>query len=148
MSIDERMSKIVQRRFGYTDEEMTIFKENPRNAEVLAKGTEIKDTTFVLEFVEAHGCNSRHKVGEKFYIDGAGNLLVDRCSKNICIQALGAAATLIFAAQELIYAGIDPNEMRFKRAGCIDVGLACGGWGRVVVELRAEEEKEVEKIGS
>jgi hypothetical protein len=29
--------------------------------------------------------------------------------------------------------------MRFKRAGCIDVGLACGGWGRVVLELRVDE---------
>ena len=142
MSIDERMWKVVQRRFGYSDEEMRIFKENPRNAEVLVKGAELKDTVFVLEVVESHGCNSRHKVGEKFYVDGAGNLLIDRCSKNICIQALGAAATLIFTAQELIYAGVDANTMSFNRTGCMDVGIKCGGWGRVVLELRAETKTE------
>ena len=26
-----------------------------------------------------------------------------------------------------------------EQAGCIDVGLQCGGWGKVVVELRVEE---------
>jgi len=30
---------------------------------------------------------------------------------------MGAMPVLISAAQELFYAGIDPNEMRFKRVG-------------------------------
>jgi hypothetical protein len=55
---------------------------------------------------------------------------------------LSAASTLIFAANELLYAGVDPNEMRFNRAGCTDVGLKCGGWGRVVVELGVEDREQ------
>jgi len=74
-------------------------------------------------------------VGDRFYFDGAGNLLTKRCPKKVCIYALNAAAGLIFASNELVYAGVDPNEMRFKRAGCFDVGVRCGGWGRVVFEL-------------
>ena len=35
----------------------------------------------------------------------------------------------------------DPNEMLFKRAGCFDVGLQCGGWGRVVMEIGVEDRK-------
>jgi hypothetical protein len=36
-----------------------------------------------------------------------------------------------------LHAGTDPNEMRFKRAACTaDVGLECGGWGRVIMEIR------------
>jgi hypothetical protein len=46
---------------------------------------------------------------------------------------------MVFAANEMLYAGVDPNEMRFRRAGCFDVGLQCGGWGRVVLELRVED---------
>ena len=42
-----------------------------------------------------------------------------------CIFALSSLDKLIFVANELLYAGIDPNEMRFKRAGCFDVGLKC-----------------------
>jgi hypothetical protein len=81
-------------------------------------------------------------VGDRLYFDGAGNLLTERCPKRVCVHVLSAAATLIFAANELLYAGVDPNEMRFKRAGCIDVGLQCGGWGKVVVEIRIEDREE------
>ncbi|MEE9400694.1 MAG: hypothetical protein V3V32_01600 [Dehalococcoidia bacterium] len=47
----------------------------------------------------------------------------------------------IFASNELFYAGVDPNEMRFKRAGCFDVGVRCGGWGNIVMEIRVEDRK-------
>jgi hypothetical protein len=39
---------------------------------------------------------------------------------------------------ENILNGRDPNEVMFTRTGCYDVGPACGGWGRVIVEMRAE----------
>lgn len=67
--------------------------------------------------------------------------MTELCPKKICVHALSAAATLIFAAHELFYAGVDPNEMRFKRADCLDVGLQCGGWGRVVMEIRVKDRK-------
>jgi hypothetical protein len=38
-----------------------------------------------------------------------------------------------------MYAGVDPNKMVFKRCGCTDVGVQCGGWGRIVMEARVEE---------
>lgn len=44
----------------------------------------------------------------------------------------------VFTAGELICANVDPNEMRFKRAACFDVGVECGGWGRIVMEIRVE----------
>jgi uncharacterized repeat protein (TIGR04076 family) len=141
MNIDDRMWTIIQKRLGYTDEELNMFKANPRNADVLSRQSDLMNMIISIEVVEAHGCNSRHKVGEKFYFDGAGNLLVKQCQKNICVHALSAAATLIFAANELAYAGIDPNAMRFKRTNCVDVGLKCGGWGRIVVELHVEEKQ-------
>jgi hypothetical protein len=31
--------------------------------------------------------------------------------------------------------------MRFKRAACFDVGLECGGWGRIVMEISVEDRK-------
>lgn len=137
--MDERVWKLAQRCLGYTDEELATFRENPRNEDVLSKGGLLMNTMIVADVVESHGCNSRHKVGDRFYFDGAGNLLTDLCPKKVCVHVLSAAATLIFAANELLYAGVDPNDMRFKRAGCIDVGLQCGGWGRIVVEISVEE---------
>ncbi len=31
------------------------------------------------------------------------------------------------------------DKMKFRRAACIDVGVQCGGWGRVVFELSVQE---------
>ena len=139
MAIDERVWKLMQKRLGYSNEEMALFKTDPRNADVLSKGADLMNKLIVLEVVESHGCNSRHHVGDRFYFDGAGNLLTDRCPKKVCGYSLNAALMMVFAANELIYAGVDPNEIRFKRAGCFDVGIECGGWGRIVLELRVED---------
>ena len=133
--------QVMKGHLGYTDEEMEAFRANPRNEEVVSKAPALLDKTIVVEVVESHGCNSQHKVGDKLYFDGAGNLLTKLCPKKICIYALSAAASMIFTANELFYAGVDPNEMRFKRAGCFDVGVQCGGWGRIVMEIRVEDRK-------
>lgn len=45
------------------------------------------------------------------------------------------------AANELFYAGVDPNGMRFRRVGCFDVGVRCGGWGHIVMELKMEDRR-------
>ena len=102
---------------------MAVFRDDPRNEDILKKGAALKDKFIVLEVVEAHGCNSRHKVGDKFYFDAVGNLLTERSPKKICAYSLNAALMMIFTANEMLYAGVDPNEMRFKRANCFDVGL-------------------------
>lgn len=131
--------KFIKKRLGYTDEEMKTFREDPRNEDVLSKAPKLLKKTIIVEVVDSHGCNSQHRVGDKFYFDGAGNLLTELCPKRICIYALNAITPQIFTANELLYAGVDPNEMRFKRAACFDVGLACGGWGRIVLEISVEE---------
>lgn len=134
--------KVMKDHLGYSDEEMKAFRENPRNEDVLSKAPALLDKTIVLEVVASNGCNSQHKVGEKLYFDGAGNLLTKRCPGKICIYALNAATSMIFASNELFYAGVDPNDMRFKRAACFDVGVQCGGWGRIVLELSVQDRKE------
>lgn len=127
--------KIMKKHLGYSDDEMRLFRENPRNEDVLSKVPDLMSKTIIVRVVESHGCNSQHQVGDELVFDGAGNLLTTRCPRKVCIYALNAATGLIFASNELLYAGVDPNQMRFKRAGCFDVGVRCGGWGRVVVEL-------------
>ena len=143
MKLDERTWKTFQRHLSYNDEEMKKFRENPRNEDVLSKSPALMNKTIALKVVESHGCNSQHKVGDTFYFDGAGNLLTKLCPQRICIYALNSMTGLIFASNELFYAGIDPNEMRFRRAGCFDVGVQCGGWGHIVMELRMEDRDKI-----
>jgi len=139
MSVDESTWRFFQERLGYNDEEMALFRANPRNEEVLAKGPELMEKTIVAEVVESHGCNSQHKVGDRFVFDGAGNLLTTKSPRRICIYALQGLAGLIFATNELLYAGVDPDSLRFRRTGCFDVGVRCGGWGHIVMEVRVQE---------
>ncbi|NNF47310.1 MAG: hypothetical protein HKN69_11110 [Desulfofustis sp.] len=137
---EERMAKIIQRRFGYSDEELQTFLNDPRNMELVSRRKEFERTRFVLEVVKSKGCNSNHKVGDKFYFDFAGNILTELCPPRICGYSLNSAMMMIHTANEMLYAGVDPHEIRFKRASCFDVGIECGGWGRIVLELKIEKQ--------
>jgi hypothetical protein len=35
--------------------------------------------------------------------------------------------------------------MRFKKTGCFDVGVQCGGWGHIVMELSVEDRDKLSK---
>jgi len=142
MNMDEQVRKALQERFGYSDDEMTKFMSDPRNTHILSKASDFASKTIVAEVVHSHGCNSQHKVGDRFYLDGSGNLISKLCPSRMCIYAVSALKPAVFAMHELVFAGVDPNEMRFNRAGCVDVGLECGGWGRVVMEVRTEDRTE------
>jgi uncharacterized repeat protein (TIGR04076 family) len=135
---DDRVFKIIQKRFGYNDNDMDNFKKDPRNIELINRSKEFNKTRFILEVVESKGCNSNHKVGDRFYFDYAGNLLTEMCPNRVCGYSLNSAMMMIFAANEMLYAGVDPDEIRFKRSSCFDVGIECGGWGNIVLELKIE----------
>lgn len=139
MKVNEDTWKFFQQHLGYSDEEMALFRARPQNADVLEKAPALMQKTIIAEVVESHGCNSQHKVGDRFIFDGAGNLITSTSPRRICIYALHALAGPIFTSNELFYAGLDPNSMRFNRTGCFDVGVRCGGWGHIVMEVRVEE---------
>jgi uncharacterized repeat protein (TIGR04076 family) len=109
MHTDDRKWKVVQRHLGYSDAQMTIFKDDVRNRDVLNSSFNIKDKLIILEVVESHGCNSRHKIGDRFYFDAFGNLLTERCPKKVCGYSLNAAMMMVFAANEMLFAGMDPQ---------------------------------------
>jgi len=133
--------KFIKKRLGYTNEEMKKFRENPRNEDLLSRAPQLINKTIIAEVIDSHGCNSQHSVGDKFYFDAAGNLLTELCPKRICVYAINAITPQIFAVNELLHADVDPNEMKFNRAACFDVGLECGGWGRIVMEVKVEDRK-------
>lgn len=135
MAIDDRLLKIIQKRFRYSNEEIREFGADPRNEDLLAMQAKLAEKIIVLEVVESKGCNSRHKIGDKIYFDAVGNILTELCPPRICGYALNSALLMVYAANEMLYAGMDPNTMRFKRSGCFDVGIEYGGWGRIVLEL-------------
>ncbi len=139
MSVDNETWSFMQQHLGYTDLELEEFRSNPKNAEILSKVPALMGKTIVAEVITSSGCNSRHGVGDKLYFDGAGNLLTKLNPGRICIHALSALSGPIYVANELFYAGIDPNEMRLNRVGCFDVGVRCGGWGHIAFKVTVED---------
>lgn len=141
-NIDDRAFKIIGKRFGYNQDELETFKKSEKNRDLICRAKEFNNKLFILEVVESKGCNSNHKVGDKFYFDYAGNILTKMCPPKICGYSLNSAMMMIFTANEMLFAGVDPNVIRFKRASCFDVGIECGGWGRIVLELKVEERED------
>ena len=141
MEVNEETWKFMQQHLGYTDEELAIFRNNPKNADIMSKAPALMNKTIIAEVVASHGCASQHKVGDRFYFDGAGNLLTKLNPKRICVHALSVLSGPVLVVNELFYAGVDPNEMRLNRVGCLDVGIQCGGWGHIALEIKVEERK-------
>ena len=134
----KQLASIIQQKLGLEDQEFSLVRENPkfqRLFENAAKGVRYR---LVAEVVESKGCHSEHRVGQKLVFDSAGNLLTRECPERICAFLMPNLAVLINAFFENIMNGRDPNEVMFNRTGCFDVGHACGGWGHVTVEMRAE----------
>ncbi len=144
MPIDQAMWKFIQEHLGYDDEQMALFKSRSKNAEIVEAAPALMSKTIVAEVVDAHGCASQHKVGDKFYFDGAGNLLTQHAPKRVCVHALAALSGSMYVVNELFYAGADPNDMRLNRVGCFDVGVQCGGWGHVAMEVTMHDTAELD----
>lgn len=140
--MSEDIWKTVQKHLNYNDDEMKIFRADPRNEDALSKTALMLNKTIVVEVIESHGCDIGHKAGNKFYFDGRGvSLLAKLGPSRVCVFALHSVSLAMPAVAELLYAGVDPNKMRFKRFGCPDVGVRCGGWGHIVMEVRVEDRK-------
>jgi uncharacterized repeat protein (TIGR04076 family) len=139
MHVDDKTWQFFQEHLKYSDAEMKQFRDNPVNEAVLSRSAYLANRTIIAEVIEARGCNSLHKAGDKIYFDGSGNLLTGRSPKRICIFLLQPLVQLIYAIHELVYAGVDPDELKFRYAGCFDVGVEHCGWGRVIVKVSVEE---------
>ena len=119
---------------------MQVVTGSPADKAGLARGDIILsvDGTAVNTQSDLRNILSQHKAGDRFLFDGAGNLLTAKNPERICMGALYPLGPLVYAVSELHYAGADPGALRFNRTGCFDVGVRCGGWGRVVMEVRVE----------
>jgi len=145
-SIPDTLWEMVGAHLGYDAEELALFKEDPRNARVLTYAPQMRQKTIVFEVVESNGCNSGHEVGTRFFFSGDGNLITKMAPKRVCAFAMPMMTQAIFGIQELWYAGVDPDALSFRRGGCFDVGVRCGGWGHVVLEARVIDRKEAEAL--
>ena len=120
---------------GYSPDELKIFRSHSNNEYVVENAWRLNKWVIVAEVIESHGCAAGHKVGDRIYISSHGVLEAEKSPQRICIQAIPALASAVAVFQERIIAGLTPSPYLFKRVGCVDVGVGCGGWGHIAFNL-------------
>lgn len=141
MSVNEFMVDFCKGHLKYDNEEdIKLFMENKSNELIISKVPDIINKKIIIEITEAHGCASQYKTGDCFYFDMSGNLIEKKSPENLCIFALTPMGAMVKSLQELVIAGVSPAKLAFSKTGCSDVGVKCGGWGRIVMDARVEEE--------
>jgi hypothetical protein len=137
----EQIVKMIQERLGLDDKEFENIKKTAKFQRLFENILAGSRYRLVAEVVESKGCHSGHVKGQRLFFDSAGNLLTREAPERVCAFLMPNLTVLINAFFENFMNGRDPNEVMFNRTGCFDVGHACGGWGHVTVEMRAEKRK-------
>lgn len=126
-----------RKSIGYTPEELEAFRSRPNNVYVVENAHRLDRWVIVAEVIESHGCAAGHKVGDRLYFSPHGVLETEKGPSRICVQAIPALASAVAVFQERIIAGLSPDPYLFRQVGCVDVGVACGGWGHIAFRLYA-----------
>jgi hypothetical protein len=133
----ERLIKIIKERLALKDEEFKVIEENPKYQQLFENALKASKYRLLAEVIESTGCHTGHVKGQKIFFDSSGNLLTRESPERICAFIMPNLTLIINAFFENLMNGRDPNVVMFNRTGCFDVGHRCGGWGHVVLEMRA-----------
>ncbi|MDP2625393.1 MAG: hypothetical protein Q8Q58_00585 [Candidatus Rokubacteria bacterium] len=133
--------KRFQQHMGYTDAEMAVFRADPVKVKMVTESPEFVKSRIVAEVIESQGCHAHHTVGQKFVMDGNGQLIARECPEKMCIFALAALESPVNQIYERFIAHSDPNNERTMVVQCSDVGLDKGGWGKILMKVSVERVK-------
>ncbi len=135
--VDEAIFLAVKDRVSYTDKQFEIFKNHAFPYKILQNKVieNLLLTTIVFEVVESHNCNIQHKVGDKFYFNAEGYMITSKCPDKICPFIMPYFSRMMWLIMDRIYEGLDPMPT-FAFGDCDDVGVECGGMGKIRVEIK------------
>lgn len=148
MERDETLQRFAA-HLGYSREEADLLAQDEprlRFAEALAAAN--AEQLIVAEVLRAANCNSGYVPGDRFVLDAAGNFIAKRCPARLCVYLVSQLALPVALINERFCAGLPPNEIHFMRQiHCLDTGVACKGYGGVLVEISAVRRRDFLKGG-
>ena len=133
-----RIAEIIRRRLNLEDREWSAIEADPKFQRLFQNAVEASKYRLIAEVIESRGCHSGHVVGQKIVFDSSGNLLSRESPDRVCAFLMPNLTVLVNAFFENLMNGRDPNEVMFNTTGCFDTGVACGGWGHIVVKMSAQ----------
>lgn len=137
----ETLWKRFQAHMGYTDAEMELFKSDPVRVKMVTETPAFVKTRIIAEVIESHGCHAGHKVGQKFVMDGNGQLITRECPDKMCLFAVSALHAPVNMIYERFINGADPTHDRTMTVQCPDVGLDKGGWGKILMKVYVQDRR-------
>ena len=138
---DKVEPKALQRfgdRVGYTEADLKHFEPgDPRLRQMERLGRAAARYSIAVEGVRARNCNSGYQAGDKFILDVDGNFITKFCPPRLCVYAISQLTVPVALINERLGEGLDPNQFHFMhQVRCLDVGVACGGYGEVRFEVK------------
>ncbi len=131
----EKRWRKLQGVLGYTDEELEIYRSQPKKVKAMQEGGKFATHKMVIDIIHAENCAMGYKAGDKFTVDGGGALIVEECPPKLCVGAIYAFKKLTDRMWQAFYDG--KSEVLHDTVHCPDVGLREGGWGMITMRIRA-----------
>ncbi len=135
----EELWKRFQQHMEYTDEQMELFRSDPKRVQMATQTPDFVKCKIIAEVIESHNCHAKHKVGDKFVMNAGGVLLNDECPNRMCMFALGPVSNVLPALYERMATKSDPNHERSNIVQCTDIGIENGGWGKIFMKVTIEK---------
>ncbi len=135
--MEETIKKYAE-RVGYSEEETKKFIENTHCTRLVSRLADAAPLySIVAEVVHSKNCSSEYRVGDRFVMDVAGNLISKLCPKRICVYLAGQFQIPVALINERFSEGLEPNAFHFMHyVRCPDVGVQCDGYGEVMAQIK------------
>lgn len=141
--IPDAVWKDIQKKMNYSDEELEIFKGQPRTQKIISRFSYLGKIIIAIEVKQSHGCIVGHKPGERFVFPGGGALDMKNSTQRLCPFLMPPMTRIMWLLQERVWEGLDPLPL-YATGQCDDVGIECNGWGKVLIEARLMKPSEVQ----
>lgn len=126
--LEEKLKRYA-RRVGYTESEIELFRESGhriRHVDRLSEAAPLY--SIVADVVEAHHCNSGHRIGQRLVLDVDGSFITKLCPPRMCLYLLAQLTIPVALINERLSEGLEPKDFHFMRyVRCPDVGVECLG---------------------
>ena len=125
-------------KVGYTVADLAQFQAgDPRLRQMEKLGRAAARYSIQVEVIQARHCNSGYREGDKFILDVDGNFIPKFCPSRLCVYAISQLVVPVALINERLSEGLDPNQFHFMhQVRCLDVGVDCGGYGKVKFEVK------------
>lgn len=132
-------------RVGYSPQETAgVSADDPRARHVERLAQAAPNYSIVAEVVEAAHCNTGYQPGDRFVLDVDGNFIGKMCPKRQCVYLVSQLMVPVALINERLSEGLEPNAFHFAhQVHCLDVGVRCGGYGQVRLEVSMRPRSEL-----